>query len=871
MTTERFEIVITSRGAGKTSKGIDRIGKSAGGAKKALAFMRAALVLVASVRILKGFLDLADSLTLIRNRLRLVTASTAELISVQNALFKISRETRTSFEDNVELFSRMTRATLTLKLSFKKLLAATKTVALAIKISSPTTQEATSAIIQFGQGLAAGALQGQELRSVAEQLPRLARIIGKEFKAGEGKLIAFGKANEGAITTVRILKSLRAAVSELNDEFNKVVPTMADGFVAIRSAAVLFFGTLVNATGVGQILANLLLDIADNLDKVFLGFLAFASLLVFNLIVSQLLLLNSTVVLVGRAILLFGGGFLRVFKVLLAPITLLRTAFVFVGLAAKSALLSIVGVGRIAVKTMFALLTPVRSLGKLFGLLRVAVITNPLFLIGAAVVFALVAVFVLFKDKIRGVIDALGGMREIFDDVVTFGIAAVQTIIQAWRQFPSAIADLAIQAVNFLVSSFESAVNAVSSLINSLITKINEVNQAATLGGRFFNIPAIPLIPQADLGRIENQFQGVADNIATIFKTNFDKIKEEGGGIEVVTDTFNELLATFKEFTGGLLEIDPEILKNLPTLSGDAEEAAQKLEQLKRASQSLIGSISPLASATFSLARAIKALNDAEEKGIDIGAKFGLTQAEVLRRVERAIIGVGNATTDFADKQKLLRSALDRNVISSREFETEIRNTRIAMLDQRTDAAAGVERTFLKIQAAVSDAAANISEILTTTFRGAEDAFVDFVQTGKLSIRELVQDISSQFLRLGFRSLIGGLGASLGFGSITKGGGLFGGGLPGMASGGSFTVSPATSLSSIPGIDNRLVAFRARDNETVTVTSPGQSAAVAAGGRSDGNTIVFNITTPNADSFRRSQTQLENRAQGALDRSRRRR
>ena len=87
-------------------------------------------------------------------------------------------------------------------------------------------------------------------------------------------------------------------------------------------------------------------------------------------------------------------------------------------------------------------------------------------------------------------------------------------------------------------------------------------------------------------------------------------------------------------------------------------------------------------------------------------------------------------------------------------------------------------------------------------------------------------------------------------------------GLQGFARGGSFEVNTSSSLANLGGTDNRLIAFRARDGENVTVTPPGQS-----GSTQQPVQINMTINTPDADSFRRSQPQILARAQAIASRN----
>jgi tape measure domain-containing protein len=119
----------------------------------------------------------ADQYRRINSQLRLVTRSTQQIVVANERLFKISQDTRSSFEATTNLFTRFARVSKDLGATQNQVLAVTKTVQQAIKVSGTSAQSAEAAIIQLGQGLASGTLRGEELNSVLEQAPRLARAI----------------------------------------------------------------------------------------------------------------------------------------------------------------------------------------------------------------------------------------------------------------------------------------------------------------------------------------------------------------------------------------------------------------------------------------------------------------------------------------------------------------------------------------------------------------------------------------------------------------------------------------------------------------------------------------------------------------------
>jgi tape measure domain-containing protein len=305
MAASRFDIFINVKGTRQVDRSFKQINKRVAGLNKTLGILRAALVVFASIRVFTGFTDLVDSFTNMQNKLRLVTRNAQELNGVMGNLFKIAQRTRTSFDSVTDLFFRMTNATGKLGLSFQDLFDVTETVSQAVVISGATTEEATNALIQFGQGLASGALQGEELRSVAEQLPKLAEIIGKEFGIAAGDLIAFNKAQKGVFKTERLISALTNAAKEVGDAFKSTNVTIAQAFVRFRNSLTVFVGLANEATGATEILAKGLTLLADNLDIAALALIGFVGLLGFNVLVNTLI--SSLGLLTAAFNFVFGG------------------------------------------------------------------------------------------------------------------------------------------------------------------------------------------------------------------------------------------------------------------------------------------------------------------------------------------------------------------------------------------------------------------------------------------------------------------------------------------------------------------------------------------------------------------------------------
>lgn len=177
---------------------------------------------------IKALLRVSDVYTNIQNRLKLVTDSTEELNSVQADLVRISDNTFTSLSSNATLFNRLTISTRELGVSTNDVLRATEALQQTFRISGSTASEAANSTIQFAQGLAAGALRGDEFNSVMEQNTRLQLLLAEGLGVSAGALR--GLAADGKLSAEEIFPILVDSLEKLNAEAEDISPTFEQAF-----------------------------------------------------------------------------------------------------------------------------------------------------------------------------------------------------------------------------------------------------------------------------------------------------------------------------------------------------------------------------------------------------------------------------------------------------------------------------------------------------------------------------------------------------------------------------------------------------------------------------------------------------------------
>lgn len=250
--------------AGRTGKAVTGLNKRMQAASATAAVMRRALTGLGAGLAAREFIKLSDSFTNVQNRLKLVTDGSFELGAVQERLFKISQETRTSFEANATLFNRMALSAKDLGVSLEDVLQTTQSLNQAVILSGAATTEASQGLLQLSQGLASNRLSGDELRSVLEQLPVVADVIAKQLGVTRGELKFFGE--QGKISAGVVFEAFRNAREELAGRFAETVPTVAQSFIILRNAAIRFVGNLNNSTGIVTALSKVIIKIAANFD-----------------------------------------------------------------------------------------------------------------------------------------------------------------------------------------------------------------------------------------------------------------------------------------------------------------------------------------------------------------------------------------------------------------------------------------------------------------------------------------------------------------------------------------------------------------------------------------------------------------------------
>lgn len=151
--------------------------------------------------LLRIFVQAGEKVELLRTR---ITAFAGD-VGVFDELFQSAQDLGVEFESFAGSFNRFAVVNEEIGLTNDQLVEMTETIAAMGVISGGTVQEINAGLQQLAQGFASTNLQGDELRSVMENIPFLAVTLAEQLGTTVGGLRKMGE--EGELASERIAKA----------------------------------------------------------------------------------------------------------------------------------------------------------------------------------------------------------------------------------------------------------------------------------------------------------------------------------------------------------------------------------------------------------------------------------------------------------------------------------------------------------------------------------------------------------------------------------------------------------------------------------------------------------------------------------------
>ena len=189
-----------------------------------------------SIQGLKKAVDLSDGLVSTRARLDRMNDGLQTTQQLETMIYQSAQRSRGNFMDTMGLVSQLGTMAGSAFGNTKEIVQFAEQLNKQLALSGASGQAAQAAILQLEQGLASGVLRGDELNSVMEQAPAIARSIADYLQVDMGKLREMGQ--QGQLTAAVVKNAMFAAAAETNAEFAKTPMTWAQVWTVASNAAI---------------------------------------------------------------------------------------------------------------------------------------------------------------------------------------------------------------------------------------------------------------------------------------------------------------------------------------------------------------------------------------------------------------------------------------------------------------------------------------------------------------------------------------------------------------------------------------------------------------------------------------------------------
>lgn len=250
---DRFTNTFTSyiKQASQASGATDRFAKSQTQSTRASNGLSGSLKTLVggflTLRGVMGLLNLSDTLISTKSRLDMMNDGLQTTAKLQNMIYQSAQRSRGVYTETAAFVAKLGNLAGDAFANNAEIIAFAEQINKQMALSGTTNTERSAAMLQLTQGLSSGVLRGEELNSVLEQTPMIAKTIADYMGVTTGEMREL--ASEGKVTAQVVKNAMFAAAEETNKKFDQMPKTWGQRFNQLKNIAIKAFEPLFDALG----------------------------------------------------------------------------------------------------------------------------------------------------------------------------------------------------------------------------------------------------------------------------------------------------------------------------------------------------------------------------------------------------------------------------------------------------------------------------------------------------------------------------------------------------------------------------------------------------------------------------------------------
>lgn len=185
---------------------------------------------------IKSLVGLSDQNTSTNARLKLVVDDGGSVAALEKKIRESALRSRADYFDTAQSMAKLQMNSGNVFKGNNETIAFLEQVNKQFAIGGASAQEQSYAMTQLTQAMASGTLRGQDLHSVLEEAPMLARTIEKYMKIPTGSIKQY--AEQGKVTASIVKNAVLSATDEVNAKFNSMPMTFSQIMTNMKTLAI---------------------------------------------------------------------------------------------------------------------------------------------------------------------------------------------------------------------------------------------------------------------------------------------------------------------------------------------------------------------------------------------------------------------------------------------------------------------------------------------------------------------------------------------------------------------------------------------------------------------------------------------------------
>lgn len=192
---------------------------------------------------IKAILGMSDKMTSTSARLSFLVDDGGSVDALEQKIMASAQRSRAAYLDTASAIASMGANAGSAFSDNDELIAFMEQVNKQFVIGGATAEGQSAAMLQLTQAMAAGALRGEELNSILENAPGIARAIESYMGVAEGSIKQY--AEQGLITSEVVKNALFSVADETNAKFESMPMTWAQVWITMQNKALSIFDPIL--------------------------------------------------------------------------------------------------------------------------------------------------------------------------------------------------------------------------------------------------------------------------------------------------------------------------------------------------------------------------------------------------------------------------------------------------------------------------------------------------------------------------------------------------------------------------------------------------------------------------------------------------